>query len=760
MPPRPRGSPDAECCGRWMMTVCAPCILVKLMRLVTQRIAFNREWTARYDPSISRLCLRCAQLLGFTEEFDSGSTYFTAGGRKNEPSSAEKWLYDPPGSFGGYNTIKKRAEACACSYGARVEARLKCSIDSLEDPSPYRFSFRTFYSLQGDINEVERGLPALVERRAVERPFAGIVKPLIDLDFARKAYEECRRGHDVCQARYESLLTNPDYMRLIDVGSLELVMAPQKCNYVTLSYVWGSVNNSVGVCRAMGIRYLWVDDICILETRAVSKVAQFGDMHRIYGNAQFTIIAAQGTNANEGLYGFRPNTRPDFDEQVSSSINEQISLVKELALPAPIQRSTWTTRGWCLQEQLLSKAFLVFWDNQVYWQCPGSMHFEDISLATKSITCKSFAEYEHLHPSPYVSSAYIEYLDRWESRTESTEEELDACRVSQLPLISNILNPHAHAGLMDRNTVIRANGSTLVVRPAVFEEYTVIVSRYSQRVLTHDVDALRAISGVLTVLENGFQSELLHGLPESHLDAALLWREKEGLERRCEDTLPSWSWAGWKGEVAYQDTVEIQTIPGRWTFEDPVRKMIKTRAIKDDLTTTEHFERLRPWAQWDTSCSSSLTTVVGEEFRLGDKMLLRLETKKKKKIVSWEDEEDEKNKENEEMKKGYPSFQIMGKDRVAGHLTLDSSMWLDRDSKNYEGIALVVLSEAQLFDDVQLNIDWDFLNVREDAFYLFNVMPVKLDTSTMVGTRMGIGKVTQDAFYEYDGLEWGGLALR
>lgn len=227
------------------------------------------------------------------------------------------------------------------------------------------------------------------------------VKSQIDLKFCREAYQECQQDHNICKERYELLLRLPEYMRLIDVASLKLVRAPPKCHYVTLSYVWGQVKSTplpnpdsdvidlrehmpnfprtiqdtVEVVKAIGIRYLWVDDTCILETKQVSKVTQFGDMHKIYGNAQFTIIAVQGSNADEGLHGIRPNSRPAFHGGSSSQANDHMTLVNEVPIPGSLDRSIWMTRGWCLQEQLLSKAFLVFWDDQVYWQCPKSMSF-------------------------------------------------------------------------------------------------------------------------------------------------------------------------------------------------------------------------------------------------------------------------------------------------------------------------------------------------------------------------------------------------
>lgn len=847
------------------MTVCAPCILSKWMVVAAQRIAFKADWKRSYDPSTERLCWYCSELLSFRESFDHGDVYFTSDGSRDTQSSAEEWLYHPPAKFGGYSAIKSRAKDCAfCDvvmqtldvylpqqglqadgsqkswenklilyardHAVHVYAPLKIRNNQYDRRSKSSLSFRVFYSLRGepDMNRSLENRPAQIE--SLEHS-AYIVSSKINLDFARKAYRKCLRRHNTCRAGgYKALLTNPPYMRLIDVQSLRLVMAPAKCSYVTLSYVWGNVNStpladpdasdidlreylshfprtirdSIDVVRAMGLQYLWVDDICIQDTTAVSRVSQFGDMHRIYGNAEFTIVAAQGSNAEEGLYGIKEGSRSAFEGQTSSPINERITLVRELTRPSAIEKSNWMTRGWCLQEQLLSKAFLVFWDNQVYWQCSEIVCFEDISGDSKLLSIKdnkSISSMERHYP----------YL-----REPTTNEVIDACRVPQLSLVQQILDPNAGAGLMDRNTVIRANGSTLVVRPAVFDEYTKVASQYSQRILTKEIDALRAIDGVLTVLSNGFQAEMLHGLPESFLDAALLWRAAKSLSRRCINTIPSWSWAGWEGEVVYSDTLRVLTVKSKWNREHSTRKIVRTRSAeaRSDSTLVEHFERLRPWAQWYTSFSAEtasaqripprpintegmgirgenelrpndwtrrervegfptkaymkwvpgasdamtlqLYTLRTSAFRIGKDFHLDVNEARstiKRSLYAYEEREMENEKEKN------TAWEVLGAEgHVVGHLTHDS--WADLERHSGEESSLIVLSEAQLFDDLQLNIDFGLLDAKEDEFSLLNVMLVDLDATTMVARRKGIGKVVKGAFHEFDDLQWGGVSLR
>ena len=108
------------------------------------------------------------------------------------------------------------------------------------------------------------------------------------------------------------------------------------------------------------------------------------------------------------------------------------------------------------------------------------------------------------------------------------------------------------------------------------------LSRYNQRNLTYDQDALPAISGFLTVLSRTFTGGFLFGLPETMFDSALGWNPaftRKGLIRRvsasdlpCEEfevaTLPSWSWTAWKGPFVFP-TGEVYPITEWYTSDDP-----------------------------------------------------------------------------------------------------------------------------------------------------------------------------------------------
>ncbi|KAH8672861.1 heterokaryon incompatibility protein-domain-containing protein, partial [Tricladium varicosporioides] len=118
---------------------------------------------------------------------------------------------------------------------------------------------------------------------------------------------------------------------LIDTINNCLVARSSNSEYAAISYVWGTtktfkstkknskflhtpgaftscwndlpltISDAILVCISLGIPYLWVDAICIVQDDENDKHSQILNMHKIYANATLTIIALSGKHANAGL---------------------------------------------------------------------------------------------------------------------------------------------------------------------------------------------------------------------------------------------------------------------------------------------------------------------------------------------------------------------------------------------------------------------------------------------------------------------------
>lgn len=148
---------------------------------------------------------------------------------------------------------------------------------------------------------------------------------------------ESRHGDSCCSLPLMEHLGRPTGLLLIDVKDSCIVNAPDACPYVALSYVWGKCNSykltkadlpstrqkrgllrkalpatvrdAITVTLGVGLRYLWVDAICIVQDDRAHLQSQIKQMASVYANAACTIIAAAGDDADYGLPGVRAGTR-------------------------------------------------------------------------------------------------------------------------------------------------------------------------------------------------------------------------------------------------------------------------------------------------------------------------------------------------------------------------------------------------------------------------------------------------------------------
>ncbi|KAH8665150.1 heterokaryon incompatibility protein-domain-containing protein [Tricladium varicosporioides] len=193
--------------------------------------------------------------------------------------------------------------------------------------------------------------------------------------------------------------------RLVDLSDLDsnrirIIVTAQgsKGVYAALSYCWGpssfftttsktlparmagfppsdlpkTLRDAVVVTRRLGIQYLWVDALCILQGSddvAMRDWMKEGSrMEQIYAHAYVTIIAAASENSDGGLFRSRDFQMPfrrnhDDPSKVKEGFVRIIIPAKEIK-DEPINR-----RAWALQERLLSPRILTYASSEIFWQC-------------------------------------------------------------------------------------------------------------------------------------------------------------------------------------------------------------------------------------------------------------------------------------------------------------------------------------------------------------------------------------------------------
>jgi hypothetical protein len=346
--------------------------------------------------------------------------------------------------------------------------------------------------------------------------------------------EDCTIKHK-CATTTDREAQNVE-LRLIDVHQRMVRSYRQPFpRYYALSYVWGTVSrttpyldssdaevwslatalpmtfeDAMSITRNLGEQYLWIDVFCIDQHDPAKKSEQIQQMDVIFSQAALTIVSVSGHDSNSGL----PGVSTDCEPRQLSACQTQVGLAATRAIDEEelLEASPWNKRGWCLQEEVLSRRCLFFTDHQYWLSCQQSMY---ISLHTGSF------------PLPDRAS--------WSSQLKGSRDQGDK---------------HASA--------------------VPTQAFCKLVDNYNRRLLSHSSDVLGAFTGVLNVFQTSAGEECLMGLPRTHLCAALCWsRNRSEIDTAFSDSnyadpshlkprlnWPSWSWTGWRGSVDWEQIRE------------------------------------------------------------------------------------------------------------------------------------------------------------------------------------------------------------
>lgn len=200
------------------------------------------------------------------------------------------------------------------------------------------------------------------------------VRATVDYSLIRSWIRKCdQTHHPTCSKHLVGLVVGPS--RLIDVRSHQIIRTDSRkfVVYAALSYVWGrreqlkldadtmqslekprglklfereippTIKDAMTVCQKVGIRYLWVDSLCIRQDLGDEKQREINAMASIYNGAIFTIVAASADDAWAPLPGVSKSTRPTHIPKIINGL--------KLARAGDdyritVEQSTWNTRGW------------------------------------------------------------------------------------------------------------------------------------------------------------------------------------------------------------------------------------------------------------------------------------------------------------------------------------------------------------------------------------------------------------------------------
>lgn len=286
--------------------------------------------------------------------------------------------------------------------------------------------------------------------------------------------------------------------------------------------------DAIYITRKLEIRYLWIDCLCIIQDDAHDWEREASRMGQVYRNSYLTLSASNSADSNAGCFPRRQSDRyvspamRSLGYEVARqprggqhSCTLQFSLRDEEGrvgktvgsmhffqewLPGscihypqrtdigsfgrsfdPIAEEHISTRGWTLQERLLSPRIIHYARDQMFFECESCVKSEDGFV---------FAE-THFSLQRMLDTQKISFEDHGMPRSNG---------------ISFIVGQTFGNG-------IRWNGGWLA-----------LIENFTMRKLTKSEDKLPALSGLARVIAEETNDRYIAGIWATHILEDLFWR--------------------------------------------------------------------------------------------------------------------------------------------------------------------------------------------------------------------------------------------
>ncbi|KAI3341474.1 heterokaryon incompatibility protein-domain-containing protein [Ustulina deusta] len=220
----------------------------------------------------------------------------------------------------------------------------------------------------------------------------------IDFEMVKRWLKTCEGEHKKCVPNEGPFTTDLSFFRCIDVEDMCIKPVPITSQYVALSYKWGecqpflllnpnkddlfakeglrrnwasipkTIRDSIDFVRSVGCRYVWIDQLCLIQDDDDDRGTGINAMDLVYEQAYFTILAGSGTDADSGLPGVREGTRSS-SHQITNEVLPGVSLLLRHTMEDIVAKSEYHHRGWTFQEYYLSRRKIIFIDDTIYFKC-------------------------------------------------------------------------------------------------------------------------------------------------------------------------------------------------------------------------------------------------------------------------------------------------------------------------------------------------------------------------------------------------------
>jgi len=371
---------------------------------------------------------------------------------------------------------------------------------------------------------------------------------------SKTAFSRVRKWIDECEGKTHEYCITPDEVvlprRVIDVGLDDGVVRliekyDERAPYISLSHCWGKVQiitstkntlaermsridfeqlsatfrDAVLVTRRLGIKYIWIDSLCIIQDDIKDWEIESAKMADIYSNSYLTIAATHSPNGEGGLF----QDTPDVEVSGTTPYGEPYRLFFRERIDHHLENSNLEgeqptsahypllTRAWVYQERMLSTRVLHFGHYELFYECRSDLQCECGGIRA------------------YGSS--------------------DATQV--------IITKLAHSEALD--TIIPEQPWHVYGSYYMAQLWRTMVASYKGLKLTKATDQLPALGGLAKHMASRRKASYVAGLWANTINDDLIWIVRTlspwKRPRPTPRTAPTWSWASVETHVSYFDEI-------------------------------------------------------------------------------------------------------------------------------------------------------------------------------------------------------------
>ncbi|KAF2032485.1 HET-domain-containing protein [Setomelanomma holmii] len=199
-------------------------------------------------------------------------------------------------------------------------------------------------------------------------------------------------------------------------GDLSMIRTTQvTCADFQVNVPWSDLpltfRHAIDLAQRLGLTYLWIDSLCIMQDDADDWRHEGSKLASIYADAYITIAAVASHNAFQGLY--RPNqsrflTNCELRRNASSTLRKLHVGQKKDEIPRKSSVLPLFRRAWFHQERILSRRIVLFGIIKLYWEC----------RVTRRCECEHMSDASQMNTPQFPSSGTASNTQRWYNLVE------------------------------------------------------------------------------------------------------------------------------------------------------------------------------------------------------------------------------------------------------------------------------------------------------------------------------------------------------